>query len=684
MVIENSIKTYNAKSTLLFTCRHGKTECMNSKKIISVCKDNAKCFEEIAEQLATYGSQQKAVVQTVKTIINYVDELDEKVGDVPPEWFDYTVSQFYNSWVMTNPKEIGKLIKKYGDEFSTQTLEKVNYWKKNPFTWMFFSFVEDHGEDIFTVCDELSREQHLLYSPSLTSLRTNEKLRKGNYLALIVPNEECLQASGLIHHIHLQSRDMDSFCKILDPIGYASGGITQVINNRYIEFCKLSIRTVISEDQHRLFNGIFCWAELHLPGIRSIEIPNIPGSWEVDETLVTSKQLVRLSYLKIEPTLSKKIHVPEAMLDGRTTKKFWDIGNEVRPDLYINLATDQVAISSLSQVGFNIVLCLLAHIFPQSNLLGGKPDYVMSLFTSAFLKEVDDIVLPWRKFMEPFNEFNEIDEVDELDEFDKFDEFDEMEEEPEISDKIDRIYKVLAPFFSKIINSADPEELKKITEDLGLDPEELSAFMEQVESQIEKESPHLELSQEDEVLAIEFPISLNFLRPLFNDHLVNSELFDINDDEESYALFATLTNNNFANEVQATGLCDYVTDLFLEEFGAENGLQIMGQLFYMLLLSSDEKLLVRSYALEILKVHHSTLLPSLGTDIEGFMGRFSRFVYRKLAKRALVMLDARPSKEQLEQGSYTVVPSDLLYDLISIKDDEDEDDDEEGDFDETE
>jgi hypothetical protein len=642
---------------------------MNSKKIISVCKDNGKCFEEIADPIMTVASQQKAMIQTVKTIINYVGELEESVDDVPPEWFDYTVSQFYNSWVMTNPKEIGKLIKKYGDEFSTQTLEKVNYWKKNPFTWMFFSFVEDHGEDIFTVCDELSHEQHLLYSPSLTSLRTNENLRKGNYLALTVPNEEFLQASGLIHHIHLQGRDMDSFCRILDSIGYASGGITQVINNRYIEFCKLSIRTVISEDQHRLFNGIFCWAELHLPGIRSIEIPNIPGSWEVDETLVTSKQLVRLSYLKIEPTLSKKIHVPEAMLDGRTTKKFWDIGNEVRPDLYINLATDQVAISSLSQSGFNIVLCLLAHIFPQSNLLVGKPDYVMSFFTFAFLKEVDDIILPWRKFMEPFNEFDEIDEVDELDNIDGID--DGSEDESGSTEKIALLHEAIAQYTSIILKTTEPENLKQVAEELGIDSDNITAFMEKLDAQLEEFSPPLELSQQDQDLSLDFWPPVYLVKPLFYDDLVNGRLFDIYDDEETYELFATLTNNNFVHEVQTEGLYDYVSTMFLEEFGNKKRYPIMGQLFYMLLLSDDEKHLVRSYALEILKMHHSTLLPALETDVEGFIGKFSKFVYRKLAKRALVMLDTRPSKEQLEQGSYTIVPSDLLYDLISLQGNED-------------
>jgi len=93
----------------------------------------------------------------------------------------------------------------------------------------------------------------------------------------------------------------------------------------------------------------------------------------------------------------------------------------------------------------------------------------------------------------------------------------------------------------------------------------------------------------------------------------------------------------------------------------------MDAFFFILILQDSERLSVRAYALELLKLFHQVILPSLRLDVEGFINRFSNFVYRKLCRCALVVVDSRPNKEDLAKGTYLIHSSEFFDDFLEPK-----------------
>jgi hypothetical protein len=322
-----------------------------------------------------------------------------------------------------------------------------------------------------------------------------------------------------------------------------------------------------------------------------------------------------------------------------TPLRFWTNADVPLPDLYIDLATEQVGINSLNLVGFNLVLCLLSSACSKPDLLSCTPDYVLSPLLPHLIKQIPDFVPPWDRYVNAFQKFGE----DSKDDF----------------TKSERFGAIAAQYFVSM-NSDKPLKLEKLCAEAGIDLAETSRMIEYFKTTVDKDAPPLELPQEDQALSLSNPVPLFLLRSLFDEDVYECQLYRALDEHQSYGVFAALTNNSFASEVKEGGLLDYFSSLFNEEFGRDHGLKIMHQLFFMLLMSHEKRVLARVYALEILKVHHTTLLPSLTTDTEGFIDKFGRFVYRKLVKRALILIDARPSREQLEQATYTIVPSEFF------------------------
>ena len=186
---------------------------------------------------------------------------------------------------------------------------------------------------------------------------------------------------------------------------------------------------------------------------------------------------------------------------------------------------------------------------------------------------------------------------------------------------------------------------------------------------MENRFPELKISQGDRDFSLPAcPVPPPALRRGFRDYLDHSSVFFACDDEEAFETFCAFSGASHASDLDIGELAGYISDLFVDAFGENSGLTIMNTLFYQMIHVGDQWIPVRSYALEILKLFHHVLLPDLKTDMEGFISRLSRFVLRKLCTNAICEVRSKPSKEDLERGTYPISSTVFFTDFLELAD----------------
>jgi hypothetical protein len=553
---------------------------------------------------------------------------DNHLVDISFEWLYDKALQFSVAYVFTDPQKIKKFIRESRDEFSPEDLKAATHWSEHPFKWIFYSLVEDHGNKLFTILDELTQTRYLLYSPAVTDILTKNRNRSFRFLSLLFDSIACQQVLGPTFATEFTKEEMEFFCETLDASAFKTGGLTKVVKDHFVDFCRMEVFTPPSEESTSLQLGTtFLWKKLHLPGINTSKLP---GEWTISTTTHLGQTIDRCLFLNMDPRILEHSSVSTSFLRGRTPAEFLTglgagagagmaagvgvgAGAETEVEasplvLYINQTTEIVGINSLSLSGFEFLLYLLSVACERPDLVSAQPDHALSASFVQTLAEIPEFPCPWDAF---FNAF-----------FDAF------------------------------------------NRGTSTNPSETAAPIRKFTPLDNDIPPRLELSTEDQAFNFGLVQAASFSLETFDQPIDECELYVTHDDKDSYHLFDTLTNGSYSSEVQEGGLSQYFADLFEEEFGPVHSLQLMHMFNVMLLLSEEKKTLVRVHALEILRAYHHTILTKLETDIEGFIELFSRFVYRKLVKRGFVSVESRPSKDQLTRAMYTITPSEFCLHFI--------------------
>jgi len=152
---------------------------------------------------------------------------------------------------------------------------------------------------------------------------------------------------------------------------------------------------------------------------------------------------------------------------------------------------------------------------------------------------------------------------------------------------------------------------------------------------------------------------------LYRD-LYTSELFTCKNEEKAYRQFVQLTNETYAEELSRNGVLTSIEALFSETFDEMLEYPVMNTFFWILYHTGKDWVPVRSYALEILKWIPLYVLQIYPIP-EDFKEAFSRFTKKLLCSRGICSLKARPTPEEVLQGTYTIRATDAFYSLLKVK-----------------
>lgn len=620
-----------------------------TKALLAACADYSNRYNEIEPVVYEAVGRRKTLTRVIDQLVHL--EKDPK-NQFPEGFYTQLTGSFALSQLLTGADSTEKFLKAYRSELSPEAVDTIELWIETPLRWTFFTIRREHEDDLFTITDGLAGEEMLLYSPGLRRMQGMGSSRDCSYLTLLFWNTTCWQTAGMLHYYHLTAENIVFFCTGLDADLYAEKGLSGIINGHFIDFFRLDNISTLPPTMYRGEPVAMYWKELHLEGVAT---KKLPGKWDA----TTGKDsLVHLSYRGPDSWLTVNTPVPSQFLRGRTTAEFWTADGMKFPELYIDMKTERIGLSALTRSGFDLLTCLLASLFPQIDPFACNPDWTVSVQMQVVYEKIPGFTLPWAALKVPFDESSSKR---------KDSSRDERAEDGSNGHSMQATNTLLSEYIASL-NTGVPFDAERRCRELGVDIEDFNSIAGSFQNMMQKNIPPLELSEEDRALAIDYPVPPPSVRRSFTNDLDTSTLFTVLDDDESYADFHAMTGGSRTQEVEAWELGAYITGLFANAFNRKDGITIMNSFFYLLVHTGERPISVRAYALEILKLFGHVLLPSLETDVDGFVATFSRFVLRRLCTNALCEVDAKPTREQVANGTYTIRSTVFFEDLINLAD----------------
>jgi hypothetical protein len=222
----------------------------------------------------------------------------------------------------------------------------------------------------------------------------------------------------------------------------------------------------------------------------------------------------------------------------------------------------------------------------------------------------------------------------------------------------------LNTFFGKYTdayNNGKPFDYVSEARKLGIDEDLAKDLIEQMQKK--RISRDFQVPEAEVQYRLEgWPVPPPAKRGAFSDGILSSELFLTLDANETDDAFNALSGNQWKVEIDELGLFFFLQNAFSEEFSDDDGVAILNTFLWILLHLSEQKVLVRSIALEIF-----CLFPFLDDfyEFEDFVERFSEKVYKLFCRTSLCTITQRVKREERKRGLYTVQASSFLKSIIS-------------------
>ncbi len=616
------------------------------KKIKNSCDRFNRNLEEIEPSMYRWVLRSASVASDIA-------ELKKREQDpenaYPENWHDMMAAGRAISYTLTRKERIQKFLGSHRHKITDDAIELLKHLQDNPLRWTAFRVDEKLDKNLFRITDVLDKEKQL---PPLYSIGVSNQLRSSIsqdtlFITLILDNGESLQTIGIIHsYLSVTENDLDFLCSVLDKDLYENRGLSGVISKHFLKFFAID---EIAEIPPIVFRGMLSeviWRELHLEDIGRVLLP---GNWDIEETI---DGVLRFEFLGPD----EKLTALEPMA-GQNPEQPWKMAGMFPSYLYLYPQKQTACIHAASFHDYTILHQVLNGKFDLEEGARGLPFFRISSTVWSIASQIPDLALPWDWYIEQFEE-----------------EEDEDPEDPEDTENPEGTED--SPFMASINtlisevmiarNSGTEVDIPKRCDELGLDLSIAESILEQLEGVTKRMMPDLELTDDDRTWEIpDLTIPPPSIRREFSRPLYNSTLFTTNETRHSYELFASLAGEKNAVKTEPGDMADYITSLFEETFD-RFGPTIMSSLFLILLEQGDRWVSVRSCGIEILKLFHQVLLPTLKTDKDTFLSQFSRFVLMSLCSNGLLELSERPKGEARTRGTYKIRPSAFFRQFIAL------------------
>ena len=634
---------------------------MNKKELLQHCKAFEQGYEDIGLLIYEWAKDNRSFKKTLKAIL-----AQGEGSSHPPEHCDESALTYLLSHILSDGKELKRLLKKNDAPMSLESRQVLSSLIDHPACWSFFSVVENHEDDFFTIVDLLTEKTHRLYSPRLSNLVKDPRLKDKHFLTLVHSNGECLHTAGLLRFNSLSVSDLRFYCSLFNhtlDTDLDAATLKDVINNHYLEFFKLDAISFFAKQYAGNQELQRIWQPFTL---EEFDITELGGTWE---TVEIEDQI---KYNLLEPD--------EGMRSLPNGKLLFSEYTVMEGQLVRDRGTGEMWLSTWTDKAYLFFSRLLSRSYPNLKL-PKKPSFAISFILSVLLTNMER-ELPWSHFKEIIlaltdtmiedlfgDEDEDEDVLWQLEEEEAYQMLPDTKIVPHINNG--SVVDVWLAEFEKeeeIQNKLQAEYIQSKQKGIPFDKEEFCLRTGAVPEDVARfvlvrdyyTVPLVDKEYELEGLPLAHRPSL---WP-FSQGLEESELFQLDQGPNTLDAFNTLTGAKFKDEYFTVGLLGFIEGAFIEFFTERAfAYYVANHFFWILFHKGKNWISVRSYAIEMLILMPGIILQKYD-EPEAFITDFSLFTKELLTKRGICTLKASTEDFEVAHGTYLIKGSDAFYSLV--------------------
>ncbi|MDY0290628.1 MAG: hypothetical protein RBR15_17540 [Sphaerochaeta sp.] len=586
-----------------------------------------------------------------------------------PEPFADSALTYLLSHILTDAKALKRLMNKHEEALQPGSKQVLSTMIEHPAYWSYFSVVETHEDDFFTIMDLLTKEKHLLYSPRLSALLSENHTKDKNFLTLAYSNGECLHTAGRLRFYSLPVSDLRFYSSLFDDTDTdALDGATlgSIISNNYIEFFRLDVISPLTKQYDGKNQEILrIWQPFTL---EEFDITELGGEWERVEV----EDQIKYNFLDPD----------EGMRSLPNGKLLFSDAYVMDAQVIRDTSTGEMWLTTWTDKAYQFFSCLLSHSYPNLKL-PRIPSYTIS-FPLAMLLMNMEFEVPWSPFKEVIlaltdsmieDLFGDDDEDEDEDVVWQLEEEEAYKTLPDTQpmqyikngsvvdewmaefEKEDEIQNKLETEYLQSRNNGIPFDQEEFCLRTGALPENVARFV--------LERDYYTVPPVDKEFELEgLPLAHRPSQWFFSQSLVDSELFQFDQGPNTLDAFNALTEGKYKDEYFSVGLLGFIEGAFIEFFSVKRFAYIVANNFFWLLFHRGKDWLpVRSYAIEMLKLMPGLILQKYD-DPEAFIADVSLFTKKYLPTRGICTLQTMPLTEEVTQGTFLIKGSEAFYSLV--------------------
>lgn len=343
----------------------------NFTELKRVCNAFGKGFSDITTFADEYGRSKKPI----KAVMDEI--LSSGAGKIVTEYEIFSSYHYLLSEVFQDTNALRQLRLSYKDELTPEGEMGLAFWEKNPAFWLYFSVREDLGNSFWSIVDEMSREEHILYSTGIGTMQAWDEAERTRYLCLMLPNGQCLQTIGPIKYNKIPVSDFLFYCSLFKP----EVGLKAILSKHFVKFSKVDAIATLPVVKHASHTMGFGWQPFTLP---EFSIKELPGSW-------VSLQLGDQQKFYLEKP-DKSMHtLPNGNLLESDAPAM--AGSIVR-----DTTTGEMGIVTNTEIAYSFYASVLQNSYPSVQLPKKSSVFISAALRSASNKM--DLPFPWKKFID--------------------------------------------------------------------------------------------------------------------------------------------------------------------------------------------------------------------------------------------------------------------------------------------
>ncbi len=631
----------------------------NYTEIMKACSTFTRGFEEVKTYAWNWGNSKRPIKKGM-------DEIMRSGPDgIAMEYEIQNANLYLLAEVFQDPKAMRQLRTKHGPELIPAGLEVLTFWEEHPAFWCYFTVKEHLEGDLFLITDQMTGEEHTLYSKGISTLQTWKEAEDLSFFCLMQPNPHCLQTVGVIKHYRFLVSDFLYYCSLFMP----EEGLEAILHKHFVKFFTLDTIANTPPLKNSIYDMLFIWQPFTLA---EFAVEKLGGRWR--SARLGSKErftieIVDTSMLGL-PNLTVFETAPSAM--AGTIIKDHDTG--------------ELCLLNNTEVAYAFFSALLNRSYPTLQL-PKRPMYLISGTLQHVLIGMD-LPVPWMKY-EDILEYRTPEDRAEEDKRLQWEQLLQEHRQAKRKDSSEAVEDELIEIFLEAQISGKPMDVERIAKAMDMEKEEVESLLARIDAMLENDDLDefdadeeefdenyqdiiFTVPSEDTVYELkDLPKPTDIYGGVLYHSLPDSEIFVVSlaKAQEAHRQLLQLVSEEYASEVRQYGGLRSIQRLFTATFEEDFAFPLMNSFIWILQHKGKEYVPVRSYAIEILKWIPSDLLPFFAGQ-EEFIETFSKFVKRQLCVKGVCTLAKRPTPEEVIRGTYTIKGTDAFFSMVQVRDEE--------------